>query len=1045
MQEEIDKGLKIYKASAGSGKTYTLVREYLDLLLQEGNIDGYKSILVATFTNKATTELRERIVKELKKRIDASDDHKSRLAREVLEAILLDYDSLRVQTIDSFFQEVVRSFVFELNNDGAGADVELDRNGTIEMSVDQLLINLPEEHFHLIEEALESDLEAGKNPDIRNEVVALAKKLLYNPELKGKDLSKFTFQRIKAAQAELKDKLGEAYSAIEDIYTPLRDWLVAHEELLEASTYKFLLSVYNKGVDGLLADQYKVPGKYIYHSKVDVQAPTFVIGKSRKDALALELLGEQETLRPLLIELDEVIRSQAPTIWLSEELLKHLQLLPLFSSLQQAMKDYQREHKIILIDEINLLLDKIIDGASTPFIYEKVGGRIRHYMIDEFQDTSATQWENFKVLLEEAISQPTSAGGAQKSFIVGDVKQSIYRWRGTDSSLLNSKVEDDPVFSGQIDAQPLESNWRSDYGIVEFNNHFFHDIYSFQEHTNGTEGDDEVHKKVYATENEVKQTPRYSLGKGHGYVRLEYLPKEKKQRGEEYDEETSELQDPLIKERIRDLVVSLQRNDGYKAGDIAFIVRENKEGFRLAEILSELAREADEGEKHYFSFLSDEALLITNSSVVKLITALFRLLASPDDEQSKMLFEVASIAAGAYSSMDKLWEVARSGRSMMETAHDLLQAIHIPDGEELYVNAFLDLLLEFTQSSIATYTRFVDWWERVGVNKQVAMGTSSSDKMQIITIHKAKGLEFPIVIMPSVDWALVKNIPNSVDFLIKEELPQGFLKEPLDFYLIDGYPSSVKLVSPLKHKYNQILENNYLDNLNLLYVAFTRPKNRLYLFTSSTPGDKKSVSNIVYDRIAKIPMHQSDNVWEYGEPLPKVSGDEAAEETIRVALLPDYQHPHTGIPQLKVEGFDNEHTLYGKQMHDAMARALTPPDFHAAIKRISLPEEEEILHHFTTTLESPLVHSWFAPSPTRQVLVEQTIASGALSYRPDRVILEGGEATVIDFKFGAPERRHHKQVQRYMELMQKMGYRTHGYLWYWSQPEEIVQVKDIKQ
>lgn len=1023
-------GLTIYKASAGSGKTYTLVREYLELLLQSEERDAYRRILVATFTNKATTELRERIVRELRAHAEKGGALGAK-AKQVLEQILLDYDSLRVQTIDSFFQEVVRSFTYELIQSGANvsADVELDRDGVIELSVDQLLMRLDGEEMEWIERLLKDKVEEGERMDLREKVVELAKKLLYNPNTKGRDLTQFDAKRVQVAMDELKAKRTAVLDSMEDSFGRLWEWLEEHKDILQYSAQKggFLQNLYNKGLDGILKGKYVNPDKKIYHNKVNLNKPNFILpGSTQNQEAADILLAEQETVRELLQSADEAIDAHWQTLQLIDILSAHLNLLPLFRGLQEAVKRYQEEHNVLLIDEVNLLLDRVIAGASTPFIYEKVGGLIRHYMIDEFQDTSGIQWDNFRSLLLDAIAQNDSNGGSLESFIVGDVKQSVYRWRGTDSSLLNSGVESDPGFDQQITTKSLEDNWRSDHNIVEFNNQFFYDCYQFTTHTEGSipaRGYEKIYKPE--VEKEVKQGKQYPEGAERGYVRFEYIPEKSG------DEE--------LRARLRETIVTLQRDEGYQAGDIAFLVRKNKEAIAIAEMLSDFAHSANEEERHYFSFLSDEALVINNARVVRLLTSLFQLLSDPSNTNYQTLYEVACIMLGV-EQQQRLQQIAGGGRSLLEVAHKVLREVEVPEGEELYVNAFLDLLLEYTQSNIATFRQFSDWWQRIGIKKQIAMGGETTDKIKIITIHKAKGLEFPIVIMPYVGWQYYKTNTPMIEVLDKDELPEGFLQAPLDFYLFDGKPSKANLNSLLSRRYNEILEDIYLDQLNLLYVAFTRPIHRLYIFTDHKGSGSSNIANILYDRLnAVADIRNEGDVWEFGQKTPKRAL--AREHNEPLILRPNYGRAFTGIPPLRVSKTVSESARYGITMHDAMARALTPEQFHVAIQRLGRKDESEILAHFDQAIQDPLIKSWFTPTEGRMILVEQNIGAPKGLYRPDRLILEGKEATVIDFKFAQPLLEHRAQVMDYMELLREMGYSVRGYIWYWHQKEQIQEVR----
>lgn len=1039
------KSLHIYKASAGSGKTHTLVHEYLNLLYgiyqsSRGKTiypEGYKRILVATFTNKATTELRERIVKELYKKHSEGD----LLAGEILEEILLDYSSLRVQTIDSFFQEVVRSFVFELNSSGASAELVLDSDRAIEMSVDQLLMSLPIDRIEGLERLLSEGIESGKYTDIQKAICEIAIQMLYHPLSKEYDLSAISYTDIQESDIELRAIRDKRYKAMDEAYTECYELLQSHEGELDSSAYKFLSNLYNKSLDKLISTQISEGETSIIDKRVSLESEHFIVAKKYRGKEEYAHLEEaEEAFREAILRLQDTLNTNVKDYQLAKLLRRYLPYLPLLSDVQQEVKRYQKEHKVILIEEINSLVDRVIDGSSIPFIYEKVGGRIDHYMIDEFQDTDGTQWHNFKLLLKEGLDK------GNQSYLVGDVKQSIYRFRGTDSSLLNSGVETDTDLLPFVSTKPLKDNWRSDEMIVAFNNAFFQDIYHFDTHCGG-EKNTAINADIYRSN--ILQTPKKENGKG--YIRFEYIP-----------EKSNEDADTL-KDRIQDILVSIQEKDGYQAGDIAFLVRENKDAQKVAQLLEILTKE-DPQHRNCYSFVSDFALRVDQARIVKLIVALFQLGADPDNVASQTYFEVACymLSPEVAQRVPEFTEMLHSGASMTEIIYRLLSVVEVPQEEELYLNAFLDLLHTFIEREPNTYQSFNKWWAKVGANSLVSMGDSDSNKIQIITIHKAKGLEKPIVIMPFVNWKLSKDGPQStgVDFCKSSYLPEGFMDHALPFYIIPSSVTNVHLHSHIRQRYMEIHEANYLDTLNLLYVAFTRPKNRLYLFTNVPEDASKTniVSTIVYDRIKSIPdiRECGDASWSLGEETPKEgdSGAKVKEMGTKDASQPvtlhfDLYNKPLELPSLRVQPpFDNINTLHGKTMHDIMARANTPEDIKRAVNCLSLSEDDKdkIIAHFLKTFESnPIIRYAFTPNKDKLILREDSvyIPQSRQIERPDRVVIEGKKAIVIDFKFGAVTNNpsHHRQVRRYMNRLEETGLSAEGYLWYWQAEEEIVKVE----
>ncbi|MDO5017054.1 MAG: UvrD-helicase domain-containing protein [Porphyromonas sp.] len=1030
--------LHVYKASAGSGKTHTLVREYLKLLLNANPQSGYREVLVATFTNKATTELRERIIElllKLKNGEDVGEDMQKALdpidrdkVSETLEAILHDYSSLRVQTIDSFFQEVVRSFAFELSGEGASADVELDKETAIEMSVDQVMMQLDSENLKMLSAILVDREEEGDRSDIRAEIINLAKQLLYSPDALEHDVLNLKREDIKAAKQELIDKRKAALSAMEDPLKELKERLGQADivDILDQSFHSFLVTLSRFDLLPFIKNKVKDPDQTVYRKDLKIDQPNFIVGKTkakRGGEAVQRFSAVEDELRRLLIKFETAVNGNYLDYHLADLLLENISLLPLLGDLKKEIDNYQRQHNIILIEEINQLISTIINDSSTPFIYEKVGSRINHYMIDEFQDTNGIQWNNMKVLIEEGLSK------GYDSYLVGDVKQSIYRFRGTDSSLLNSKVMNDSDLSGYINRQSLQKNWRSNEKIVVFNNEVFNDVYNFEAHANAEgQGSNLTNKAIYA-EDDVKQEPM--KGKGKGYVRFEKVSKEE-------DE---------FRTRMQDLLLSIQK-DGYSPGDIAFIVRTNNDAKKIAELLNQLAIN-DPDNRDKYTYLSDEALMVEYAQVVKLITTLYQYAANRADPQKNLLLDIALLPFPGVEK-EQLKKAIDSGGSLYEVTARLFDWIGVPESEELYANAFLDLIYEFSEKEANTYLQFENWWEKVGSKKMVTMGSGQNDKIQIITLHKSKGLEFEVVILPYVNWEISKIRGNSrnLDFCDSKDLPHNFVSHPLDFYLIPSAPTQEKLNSHLQKKYYKIHEANYLDNLNLLYVAMTRPKHRLYMFTNEEENTKM-VTRILYDRIPKVKGIEGDGAsyWEYGTESEKVT--QPPQRTYNAVQLrlnnnkadqPLFTTIQTDPP------FDSEATKHGKIMHDVMSRAITKEDFRQAIGRLKVPkaEEEAFFNRLDEATANPRVMDWFTPKEGRQILVEQEIhlGQGSRKERPDRIIIDGNTACVVDFKFGdrIETSPHQKQVKRYMDTLKKLGYEVSGYLWYWEK-NEIEEVR----
>lgn len=1101
------KNLIIYKASAGSGKTFTLVKEYIALLLGVGEKyrepERFRHILIVTFTNKATAELRERILDELYKMSIGEDssmlqqiieeqrhdtptlDYQSLKSRyqdgatELLKEILGDYTSFRVQTIDSFFQEVVKSFVFELSSAKAGAEIELSNTEAINTSLEKLLRELDKEDpiFKWVQTLYDEALKEGNRFNVQQSAASVAEKLLYSEyEQIITESDEYTPENIARQKVALKSIITTAEEEIGEVLEKIRTLLENDIQLAEDSYYTFLKKFFTNEVPDFIKDC--IDSGYIFHktvqSKVE-KGEDFDLYK--KNPACLESKDKLEKVKPELIPLlkffIDVVNKHTSKHTTANILIKHLDLIPIMRALKSKLEEYQNDNNILLISEVNDLMKEIIAGSSVPFIYEKVGGKISNYMIDEFQDTNHTQWENFRPLLEESLD---SGEGNKDSYLVGDVKQSIYRWRGADSSILNSKVGED--FNHRVEERVLGTNWRSDGNIINFNNTFFNDIYDFESHTSIKSAmDSGTQKKVATVYNEgVEQKVGKNESTDQGYVSVVLAEKEKKGEQEELAKGITIKQAERLKSYIDECIDS-----GYEPRDIAFLVRDNKEAVTIAAMLESFSVEALDGtspDSHpeRYKFLSNEALLINHSTIVQIIVATIRHQVLKGAYSTDVILEVMlkrffyneHTPVDVQSIKDTLLHLPAEQYSILEFSLQIVTQLgDIPNEEKIYLNAFLDLVTEFMEKRTPTYVQFCIWWDNIKDKKYIEMGDADLNAIQILTIHKSKGLEFPIVILPFADWKISKNSGYGITICSREDI-KGFElpgEIPLfSHYIVPDTTSQTHLNSNLGGLYKRIYEENYMDNLNLLYVAFTRAVNRLYVVCNKVSSKEpfNLVSDIIHNRIniegAGIPKV-------YGEKSDKASKPTMAQVppiTLQRSFVPNsLLNTESGVRDSKK--YSDEYTEKGIMLHDVMSRSLDTKDIEKALKRLVLQHdisEDEYLGLLNIAQESikdnPTIQDWFMLEDEKQkmhpTLCHRTILNEAMLYnkmerktlRPDRVILDQyednkKEATIIDYKFGQKDSRYHRQVLRYMKHFQNSGFQTRGYLWY-----NLTEVEEIK-
>ncbi|MFA6334399.1 MAG: UvrD-helicase domain-containing protein [Bacteroidales bacterium] len=997
--------LKIYKASAGSGKTHNLTREYLRLLLKDEN--AYHHILAVTFTNKATDEMKGRVLEELYNRSKVDNVAKKRLI-----AILHDYSSLSITTIDKFFQQTMRAFAREIGKNSSYS-VELDQNMVLSEAIDQMILNLDKEESSelldwLISFSFES-IESGKTWDVKNGINDLASQIFKEAfKIKNGELG----ERLtnKNLLAEYKIIIEKIIKDFEKDLTEIgkRALKIMERHNLEPEHFKggsrSPVKYFSKIALGETApptnsfeELYDNPSNWYSNSLVKSNPPLVnSIENACSDGLN-ELVGE-------IIQMDER--------WIdyntAREIERNIYSLGILLDINKYIQQYSKDNNIVLLSETTELLNKIIDGTDTPFIYEKIGSRIDHFMLDEFQDTSLMQWQNFKPLIQNSLAS------GKDNLIVGDVKQSIYRWRGSEWNLLNSGIYKD--FDKElIDEEELNENWRSGENIVEFNNKFF----SFAaEVCDSILGKADISiADVYST---VEQSvPQQKLG-NKGHVQLKFIDTE------EEEEEWHETVLKQIPEKV-DKLIEL----GYRYRNIALLVRKNDEGVEVVNYLIEKG----------YPVISDEALLISSSKVVMKIISLLKFYNNPNDSINNTIAEFEKIPLVKDESTENL--------PLYEMCEKIISDIpgEIKGSESALVQGFLDSVLDYVKTNRSDLASFLEWWN----DKSPKLSLSSpegQDAIKVLTIHKAKGLGVDAVIVPFMDFQLdhasmIKNIiwcePKRKPFNMIPFIP-----------LIYGKKLSETIFSS-----DYLLEKQkaYVDNLNIAYVALTRAKQELIIFAKKPKAPKKegeieakSVADILYNFYKN--MLDENLTVNFGDwyPAPEHKDTQLIEiEITEFRSIPVGERLKLSLNSSDFFDDDSKRN-YGLIMHNILSGVYRTEDLPGSVRssvikgEIREDEYVSLLSNLSEMLKSVKERHWFDSSLKVYNELEIIEPGGKIS-RPDRVLMEGAEAIVIDFKFGLKRTTSHKtQVARYMSLIKGMGItNVKGYLWYLEE-NEVVEV-----
>lgn len=932
--------INIFKASAGSGKTHTLSKTYLDLLLKADSKTAYRNILAVTFTNKATEEMKERILRDL-----AKEGKTNPRAREILINLLHDYGSFSVSTIDKFFQQALRAFSRELGSSG-NYQIELDKASLTKEAMDRVLDDLTEKDKDLLgwfTKQLETALDNGESFHLENSLYEMAEEF-------GDVNEKFTYDKKKLT--ELKAKCKEIVDTFhKDVY----------ENALCIDT-----ATWGKTAAKGLAQYAGAPTKYKDSVKA-ANATTLAKLAETAGCEAMYALMNPQGRRWKEYRTARMVEKVIFTLGLAEEFYSKLAII-------------EEEKGVISLDESTNLLRDIIDGSDAPFIYEKLGVRFNHFLLDEFQDTSVVQWENFKPLLANSVSEGYS------NIIVGDVKQSIYRWRNSDWNLLDKEIEEN--FKGKVKVITLKENWRSTQSIVNFNNEFF----TFAANNLGL-------STIYA---DVKQEVKVEDSQ-EGYVTVDFC------------EDELEMIDGYIEQAVA---------AGAKMSDMAILLRTNGEGKKVAEHLLSKG----------YSVISDDSLDLKSSLIIRKIVSYLHSLCNNSDSLNTYLSESLDIDSEReyHSLLDLVDGVIKD---LSETHPDEIK------GQTLFIQSFMDDILEWTSIHGNDLRQYLKHWEE---SKIAISSPNDPNAIRITTVHKSKGLAFPIVIFPFAEKVgLFKEDTLWCHLDSDAEMGESF---DSIFPVVLGKSSGDSFFSEsLKNE----MEMQRIDNLNIFYVCLTRARKEMHIIAKNPPKsliDGKSSPN---DLSQLLYLYCEQNGYTFGSPYrwneaskkedSEIEEFDAEYETYGMnpeACSKRFVASSDAWDYFSEEGIGQSKRLRGIEQHALLSRIRTSDDAPEVLRSIE-PQTRELL------LERISAHSeWF--SPELKTLNEVAIIdSFGNTNRPDRVLVdEEGRVTVIDFKFGEEDEKYSGQLRRYMRLFREMGYgEVIGYIWY-VPIDKIIQVSE---
>ncbi len=1137
--------LDLHKASAGSGKTYTLARQYIEYLITTGRPprlrsrseieDGLRHILAITFTNKATAEMKGRIVTQLAylagytepgKMSDYIDYFTDLLgvdrpavehtAAEALAILLNYYTDFQVSTIDAFFQTILRTFAFEIGlNDSYG--LELDDDYIARSAIDSTLsdVNAEKADKRDTERWLIEMMKEGMDSGITswNIFTKQGENSIYYKILSAvKNMSAESFKTRR-------DNLREFYSHRTDTLADFRalnnfffDCYAAPVARAKKHAAR-LVQLQSDAADGLKKNEKEYPEKVLEMRAIGKEPFRMdkLEGKTpfKKGTVMTpcheEYTAEFDAMLKDLIEWRDLGDTEQQRLWKAYR--DRYKMLPMMLFAAEKSAEMLSEANMLNMSETNTILKKVIGDDDAPFIYERLGTRLEHYLIDEFQDTSKMQWDNLRPLLDESMSHGHS------NLIIGDAKQSIYRFRNADPSLITSTVPEE--YDGRINLRGdgRSTNFRSCRNIVEFNNSLFTCLAGRWDREQSdllADGESTFFRKLY---NGVEQKP--NMKDIAGYVKMDFFA------GED-----------AINEGIAPLISSL-RQRGYHLADIAVLVSSNNKGREIVGSLLEynLANPDDAIE-----FVSEESLIVGNAATVKVIISVLRLIAegalsnlnltddpysSPNAEETgddgrkhrrklsvalfNCRYQLVALAHPEFSVEEILnfMNLNKIDAAPLQQLIDAAGSLALPAlienivmkfidmesrrREAPFIAAIQDMVLDFCDRYPSDVLSFLQWWDAKGAAKSIST-PEGVDAVAIMTVHKAKGLENQVIILPELkrglkktkgEWRWVKTdkatlgLPDELAALIPDYMPIEADESLLETPHADEYVEHVRQVR--------------MDNLNSLYVACTRAVGELYILTTN---QSDWATSLICEALSEIAEHGDDCEYgihpellkietegegkamrytdvSYGKPLEAEQIQQLKSKLfdVRGEVITDYPVTDpTGVLRYRDPDDtaryhdDPDPRGFGNKLHNIMQHIFRVADIDKSVLEQvvagNITDEEGtmagilIKKKMSTPIypgraDSPTVEEWFAPE-LRVINERSLLEPNRKMPRPDRIMVTpDGTAIVIDYKFGDEEREENlTQVRDYMTLLRRTGAfpRLRGYLWY-VMKDRVIEVK----
>jgi len=1032
---------QIYNASAGSGKTHTLVREYLKIVLSSKRDDAYRNILAITFTNKAVEEMKSRIIwtlEEFSKDIPGekaepmffelvtqtgkSPKEIQKKSNRVLKNIIHNYAWLDILTIDKFTHRIIRSFAFDLGL-LLSFDVSLKTKELLAEAVDSLIYKAGEDQNLtelLIDFAVKKTKE-NKSWDITQEFLDTSYLLTKESDraeiLQFQDKNISDFLKIKQNISKISEDLKNQIKQIaQNILQQIED-----KGILDKSFYhSYFPNHIKKIANGIIQantthykylDQDLEDSKSRYSEKVPQEQKDWI------DEIALDLLKKYKKINQKIGE-----------HLFCEAFLKNLTPISVLNNINKEFIKIQEDQNILSISEFNEIINKKLKDQPAPFIYERLGDRYNHFFIDEFQDTSQLQWENIFPLIDNALSGQDKYGVPGSLMIVGDPKQSIYRFRdGKADQFIELSTWKKPFSNPDKDVKNLETNFRSFSEIIEFNNQFFSFLANYFSN--------EKYKNIYL---ESSQKTHNNIG---GYVNISFIDDSNAYQDDREPLEIEELYLESVFETIQKA-----KNEGFQYHEIAVLVFKNEKAKLIASYLTQ----------NNITNISSQSLSIGNSDEVVFLVNFLEFIKNKHNLQAKANFlyylggflEVNSIHdflkkgleitnevsfeswLGEYEIVFSFDQIHR--KSLYETCETLIE-IFLNKTNNIYIQSFLDLVIEQNIRNQSNIDNFLEFWEKEGSKKSIP--SPQGNAVQIMTVHKSKGLEFPVVIFPFADtnYSHYKSIGQKqfwIDNQIKEiEFPR---------ILIDNKSEVKDYSERAKQLWQKVNQEELLDNINLIYVALTRAEEQLYVIskmnlTSKNEWKENRTSSffIHFLRDKKNVFDQNQLVYSFGNSQRK-SKNKTIENNPKTIFSVKEKFDIKNIQIATLESLmwnskQQKSIEYGNLIHSILSLINSEKDLNKTIDycinngTITPNKKAEIENTIQSVIQDHRLKEFY--NSNYKIINERSIIrKGKPLAKPDKVVLKSNnQALILDYKTGEKSEKHQIQIQNYAEALQEMN------------------------